>query len=279
MMASPEKRPRLRALRRQVARLERRLQWLERLSHRYSRARMALVLAGLLTALVGSRVLGEGFGWLTAGVGLVAFLLVAACHSRVQRSIRQHRIWLHLKATHVARMMLDWPHIPLPSAAPPEAGHAFATDLNLTGARSLHHLMDTTMSQEGSARLRTWLLSPLIDPGQIRARQDCVRELVPRVRFRDRLALYGALVTQDPYVRWEGEALRRWLERPALPQPLLPWVLLLGGLAGTNIVLGVLYALSLLPALWVVSFAVYVLLYQYKHRELGTLFVEAFQLE
>jgi MutS domain V len=278
-MPAPEKRTRLRALRRHVARLERRLQWLERLSHQYSRARMTLVLAGLLTALVGSRVLGEGFGWLTLGGGLVAFLCVAACHGRVKHSVRQHQIWLRLKATHVARMTLDWSHIPLSSAAPPDAGHAFATDLNLTGARSLHQLMDTTMSQEGSARLRTWLLSPVLDPGQMRTRQDCVRELVPRVTFRDRLALYGALVTQDPHVRWEGEALRRWLERPAPRRALLPWVILLGGLAGMDIVLGVLYALSLLPALWVVSFVVYVVLYQYQHRELGTLFVEAFHLE
>jgi hypothetical protein len=240
---------------------------------------MALVLAGLLTALVGSRVLGEAFGWLTAGGFLVAFLLVARSHDRLKRSIRQHRVWLYLKATHVARMTLDWPHISLSSVAPPDAGHAFATDLNLTGVRSLHHLMDTTMSQEGSARLRAWLLSPVIDPGQVRARQDRVRELVPRVTFRDRLALYGAMVTQDPHMRWEGEVLRHWLERPAPPWALLPWVILLAGLAGTNLVLGVLYALSLLPALWMVSFAVYVVLYQYKHRELGMLFVEAFQLE
>jgi hypothetical protein len=159
---------------------------------------MGLVLAGLLTALVGSRVLGEGFGWLGVGGFLVAFVLVAACHSRVKQSLRQQRIWLRLKATHVARMALDWSHIPPSSAAPPDARHAFATDLNLTGARSLHQLMDTTMSQEGSARLQAWLLSPVIDPERVRARQDCVRELVPLVTFRDRLALYGALVTQDP---------------------------------------------------------------------------------
>jgi hypothetical protein len=278
-MASPEKLARLRALRRHVARLERRLQWLERMSHHYSKARIALVLTGLLTASVVSRVLGDGLGWLSVGVFVFAFILVAAYHGRVQHSIRQQQIWLRLKAMHVARMTQDWLQLPLPPAAPPDAGHAFATDLNLTGARSLHQLMDTTMSQEGSTRLCTWLLSPATDPAQVRARQDRVRELVPLVTFRDRLALYGALVTQEPQARWEGEALRRWLERPAPPKALVPWVILLGGLAGTNIVLGLLYALSLLPALWVASFAVYIVLYQYKHRELGTLFVEAFHLE
>jgi hypothetical protein len=176
-------------------------------------------------------------------------------------------------------MTLDWPRIPLPPAVPPDPEHPFAADLNLIGERSLHQLLDTTMSREGSARLRTWLLSPNLEPTQVRARQDCVRELRPLVTFRDRLALYGALVTRDPHTRWEGEALRRWLEQPAPPQALVPWIILLGGLAGANMVCGILHAFSLLPPLWMVSFVLYVVLYQYKHRELGTLFADAFRLE
>lgn len=278
-MISPEKLARLHALRRHVVRLERRLQRLERISRAYSRGRMALVLAGFLTTLVVSRAFGDGFGGLTIGIFTAIFLLVVACHTRVHTSLRQHRIWLRLKVTHVARMTLDWPRIPLPPAVPSDPEHPFATDLNLIGERSLHQLLDTTISQEGSARLRTWLLSPSPEAMQVRARQDCVRELIPLVTFRDRLALYGALVTRDPHVRWEGEALRRWLERPTPPQVLVPWVILLGGLAGVNIVGGILHALALLPPLWMVSFVLYVVLYQYKHRELGTLFAEAFRLE
>jgi hypothetical protein len=278
-MVSPEKLARLHALRRHVARLERRRQWLNRISRSYSRGRMALVLTGLLTTLVVSRICGDGWGGLTLGVFTAAFLLVVAYHTRVHSSLRRHQIWLRLKTTHVARMTLDWPRIPLPPEAVPAPGHPFAVDLNLTGERSLHQLIDTAMSREGSARLRAWLLAPEPEPAQIRGRQDRVRELVPLVTFRDRLALCGALVTQDPHVRWEGEALRRWLERPTPPQVLVPWVILLGGLAGTTLVFAIFYALSMLPALWVVSFVLYVVLYQYKHKELGMLFVEAFHLE
>jgi hypothetical protein len=70
------------------------------------------------------------------------------------------------------------------------------------------------MSQQGSARLRDWLLHPLTAPEQVCARQALVRELVPLVMFRDRLALQGALVAQEPAARWDGETLRRWLARP-----------------------------------------------------------------
>jgi hypothetical protein len=278
-MVSQVRRTRLHALSRQVARLERRLQWLERLSLRYSRVRMTLVLSGLCTVLVVSRVFGSGMGWLAAGGFLLVFLLVAMYHGRVKDSIRQHQIWRHLKATHMARMTLDWAHIPLPSAVPVAADHPFAADLPLTGERSLHQLMDTAMSQAGSARLRAWLLSPVTDATQVRARQDAVRELVPLVTFRDRIALYGALMTHMPHRQWDGEGLRRWLESPAPARSLAPWVVLLAGLAGMNLLLGLLYAWSLLPAYWVWSFVLYIVLSQYKRKDVGALFAEAFQLE
>lgn len=278
-MVSPSKRVRLQALRRHVARLERRQHWLEGISRRYGQGRMALVLTGLCTVLVVSRMFGTAAGWLTVGGFAAAFWRLASYHSRVQESLRRHHIWRAVKTAHMARMTLDWEQMPAPPAGSLPLEHPFATDLNLLGQRSLYQLLDTTMSQEGSARLRSWLLQPLTAPEQVQARQDCVRELVPLVKFRDRLALYGTLVTQDPRVRWEGEIVRRWITRPTPSQSLLPWVVVLGGLAGLNIVLGVLYALSLLPAYWGISFVIYVLLYQQKHKDVSTLFAEAFRLE
>jgi hypothetical protein len=237
------------------------------------------VLVGLAAIFLGSRLFGDAVGWSIAGVLLAVFFGVAAYHGRVKDSITRHTIWHRIKTARVARMTLDWAHMPRSSVTLPDTSHPFAADLNLIGARSLHQLLDTTMSQEGSARLRTWLLQPTLEPEQVRARQDLVRELVPLVGFRDRLALQSALVARDPQVRWEGEALRHWLARPAPQTAFLPWLLLLGGLAGSTLVLGVLYALGLAPALWIGTFAMYFVLYSYQHKALGTLFIEAFHLE
>jgi hypothetical protein len=234
---------------------------------------------GMVAIFLGSRAFGESIAWLLVGVVITAFSIVAAYHGRVKDSLRRHTIWRHIKTTRAARMTLDWSHIPPPPAGSPDTSHAFANDLNLLGARSLHQLLDTTISQQGSARLRTWLLHPATTPEQVRARQALVRELMPRVMFRDRLTLHGALVAQDPYARWDGEVLRHWLETPALQTAFMPWLLVLGGLAAANIILGVLYALSLLPAFWISSFAVYIVLYYYQHSGLSSLSAEAFRLE
>ena len=270
---------RLHAIRRHIARLERRLQWLDTISHKYSRARSTLVLVGLAAIFLGSRLFGDAVGWSIAGVLLAVFFGVASYHGRVKDSITRYTIWHRIKTARVARMTLDWAHMPRSSDTLPDTSHPFAADLNLIGERSLHQLLDTTMSQEGSARLRTWLLQPALEPAQVRARQDLVRELIPLVGFRDRLALQSALVARDPQVRWEGEALRHWLERPAPQTAFRPWLLLLGGLAGGTIILGVLYALGLAPAFWIGTFALYVVLYSHQHKALGTLFIEAFHLE
>jgi MutS domain V len=270
---------RLHAIRRHIGRLERRRQWLEMISQRYSRARATIVLVGMVAIFLGSRAFGESLAWSLAGVVATAFGVVASYHGRVKDSLRRHTIWLHIKTTHAARMTLDWAHIPPPLALPPDTAHPFANDLNLIGARSVHQLLDTAISRQGSARLRTWLLHPVTAPEQVRARQALVRELMPRVMFRDRLTLHGTLVAQDPYARWDGEALRHWLEGPSVPAAFMPWLLVLGGLAAANITLGILYAMSLLPAFWVSTFAVYIVLYYFQHSRLSSLFVEAFRLE
>jgi hypothetical protein len=278
-MASGVKHTRLGALRRQIARLQRRRQRLEDMSRAYSRGRTGIVLGGILVTLLMNRLFGEAIAWITLGVFAAVFLLVAFYHGRVKDGIIRYTIWLRLKTAHVARMTLDWAQLPLPPVVAPEAEHPFAADLNLTGERSLLRLIDTTRSREGSARLRAWLLHPVTDPVQVRARQDMVRELVPLMMFRDRLALNGDLVVKNPQIRWQGERLRQWLEQPPPRPSLTMWLSVLSILAVANIVLGMLYALGLAPGLWIVSFTVYVMLYYGKHRELSSLFAEAFHLE
>ena len=175
-----------RMLQRHIERLSRRLQALEAISLRYTRGRWGVVLGGLLLTWLSARLWGTGVGWGVLTAVVIAFAVVASYHWRVNTSINRHRIWREIKATHVARMARDWAHIPLAPDRPPEAGHPFATDLNLTGSRSVLHLMDTAMSRGGSDRLRTWLLYPDLTPDHVRQRQDIVRELIPLSMFRDR---------------------------------------------------------------------------------------------
>ncbi|HCQ03529.1 MAG TPA: hypothetical protein DIT99_23825, partial [Candidatus Latescibacteria bacterium] len=76
-------------------------------------------------------------------------------------------------------MKLDWDRLPASPSTLSDDAHPFDTDLGITGSMSLLRLLDTSISQGGSTRLSRWLLNPLIDPDQIRARQTVVQELMP----------------------------------------------------------------------------------------------------
>ena len=103
--------------------------------------------------------------------------------------------------------------------------------------------------------------------------------MVPLAAFRDHLALCGALVARATDTRWADEPVLAWLQRHVAPPSLARWVVLLGLLAATNMVLMSLHALALLPAWWPLSLALYLTLYLYKHGEAHDLFVDAYRLE
>ena len=277
-MNSHARQRRLDALRQQIKRLDSRLLRLDRLSRKYSRLRTALVLVGIGSALAVERILGGHFAWLALAFFAVSFVGVAAWHRRVQGSQARHAVWKRIKSIHVARLTHDWVNIPPPSDAAPDPAHPFGADLNLTGPRSVHHLLDTSSSYGGSARLRSWLLNPLDTPGAVRGRQQIVQELAPLARFRDRLNLQGTLLAGRQHERWSADKVADWLATGPPPR-LTPWVWGLGLLAFANVVLAVLYALGHLPPLWSATLLVYLALYTYKHREAGDLFSDAYQLE
>ena len=141
-MESRLKSTKLHTLRRHLERLERRLQRLEALSQRHTRIRVWIVLLGIATAMLVSRMLGDSAGGITAIIAVSLFVIVALSHGRVKTSISRHKLWHHIKATHVARMALDWTQIPLPQMTPLAAGHPFETDLNLTGTHPLSIVYD-----------------------------------------------------------------------------------------------------------------------------------------
>ena len=277
-MISHASQRRLDALQRQIKRLEGRLQRLDRLSRNFSRLRTTLVLVGICCALAAERFLGGGFAWLTLGMFGAAFTAAAVWHRRLHRSGVRHAAWKRIKAMHVARLTRDWANIPQPPDMTPEPEHPFAADLNLFGPRSVHHLLDTSSSYGGCARLRTWLLNPLDTPDEVRERQQIVGELIPLARFRDRLNLHGILLGGQLQARWSADKIVDWLLEESPPR-LTPWVWSLGLLALANIVLAVLYALGHLPPWWAATLLAYLVLYTYKHREARNLFSDAYQLE
>jgi len=241
-----KKQKRLLLLEREIRCLETRIGALEPRSNRYSWIRVFIFFAGLGLSLVMLIAVAWWLALPLAVITMAAFGIVAYYHGRLDHSIAMHTIWRHIKAAHVARIKLDWEHIPEAySGASPE-GHPFEYDLDITGKRSIHQLLNTAISREGSQLLRDWLLNMTPDLATIRKRQDLVRELTPLTLFRDKLILKSLLASSRVTKELEGKRLLGWLNAQSPVSSARQVRLLLWGASALNILAVLFFVLDLL---------------------------------
>ncbi len=272
------KQARLRALDTQTRRLTRHLDRLQRTSSRYSWLRLAVFVAGLLAAGLALYFSGPWLAGLCFLVASLLFGLAVYAHRQVNRSIRRCQLWIQVKSAHIARATLDWEQIPTTFHHPADASHPFETDLDLVGQRSVHCLLDTAVTYEGSQRLRALLTAPIPDPRQIGRRQRLVRELVPLHLFRDRLAVNAMLAAGTKRV-WRASHLLDWLGQTAGGGSLGRWLLLFSVLAGANALLLLANRLGLLPPWWQITFVVYLGLWFVRARTMESVWASATALQ
>lgn len=288
------KETRLRVLNNQIRRLDRRLEGLGRISDRYSWLRVAVVLLSLAATSLAYYFLGAWPAAVAAALGLLAFGAAVYGHRRVQRAMARHRLWQRNKEAQVARAMLDWDRIPAGATFRPRPEHPFEADLDLVGPRSLHLLLDTAATYEGSRRLRDWLAAEgtgLGAPGldDVKRRQHLVRELAPMHTFRDRLRLNGRAGGRSGeagvlWAGWKAAPLAEWLGPPAPSLRLREssawrWLVLLGALVALNLSLLAGSLAGLLPPLWQLTTVLYLGLWWYRARATAAAWHEVLSLQ
>src|SRR5690349_11290328 len=257
---------RLEQLDRQIARLSRKGEFLNAISRKYWTARRIIFVAGALLALAFCNFAGSTVAWFEAALLALVFSIITIFHTRVRDSITRNALLIEIKQIQIARINLDWERIPPADPSPPVARHPFETDLDITGERSLHRLLDCAVTKEGSERLKSWLLKPQPDAVSMGHRQKLVRELKRHSVFRDKLQLLSAfarLSTGGPArkkngsTHWNSKILVDWIEQSG-SKNLLPTLILLTILAVLNLICVWLWLEELIPRIWPVVFLIYV---------------------
>ena len=261
---------RLATLENRIRRLARRNQKLDSFSRKYWFARRSIFGVGAVVALAVGQISGGKSALVVAALFIFLFVIVAMFHNRVLESIKRTLLMLELHRVQIARIKLDWIHLPPPDQLDPQPNHPFEIDIDVTGERSLHRLLDTAVTKEGSRRLRSWLLSVTPDREVINRRQSLVGELSKLALFREKVQLYAAIASEQDASsyssrmrsiereRWDSSTLIAWLEHATLKGSLKNVVMLLTLIALTNITLFTLSALGLLPYVWPITFLIYV---------------------
>ena len=245
-------------LRDHLTRLDQRIVRLKAVDRRISWLRLGVfILGGVVVWVATSRWGSTGFWWALAGA-VAAFAGAVFLHRRLDGWTSTLRTWREIQASQLARMELDWSHLPPASQPPNPTQMTPDQDLDLIGPRSLHNLLDLSVSRQGSRLLASWLTQPTPDLDQIKMRQALVRELAPMQRFRDRLQLVFKRVSKEAL---EGQKLLDWLNED-IPAKRLNWALPLATVwAIVDIVLFLLYVTGQLPAYWILTLSLYGVFY------------------
>ncbi|MEX2273589.1 MAG: hypothetical protein WD690_19140 [Vicinamibacterales bacterium] len=161
-------------------------------SRRYSRFRLAIVLAALGLLLAGTLGRREISGPMVAAAiaGFAMFGAAVFAHERVETERRRAVARGECAAIALARMARDWENVPEVPLDPtdtesPPLAMARAADLDLDGAASLMSLAGSLTSRAGQRMLRQWLVDPPGSVDRIRARQEAAKALARSADFRE----------------------------------------------------------------------------------------------
>jgi ABC-type multidrug transport system fused ATPase/permease subunit len=258
-----------------ISKLEDRIKYLTRKSEKFSSVRLIVFATGVVLSITGY-IISKEIGWILTILSLIGFGITVHLHNILIQGIRKTFTYKKIKEENLARMNVDWNNIPDPINNNPPSEMSAERDLDLTGKYSLHNLLDTAVSVEGSSLLRKWISGADPDRNVILDRQKIVQELSGLSRFRDRFILKARLVSRKVL---ECQKLVDWLnnsEKVVLPERLL---YITSALIFTYIVLFVLNMLGYLPQLWIMVLVIYFFVYISNQKKISKIVEDSSELE
>lgn len=148
--------------------------------------------------------------WLLPPVAV--FVVLAVLHSRVARRLARTRRAIAFYDRGLDRLADRWHGVGVSGQRYLNHEHAYASDLDIFGDRSLFQLLCGSRTRIGEDMLAAWLSQPA-ETKTVLERQAAVRELRDQTSFREELALLDAEVHEE----LDQNKLRAWVLEPASP--------------------------------------------------------------
>ncbi len=204
-----------------------------RKTKRWGWIRFTVFITGLILLLAAFQGGNSIFAITVAALFIPAFIAVSIMQGKIIAVYERQKDWIAIKKSHIARINLDWSGVPHNSKFEEYGSSYLEADLDLTGERSLHQLIDYSKTKEGGELLRDFLINHPADSDLIRKRQSVIKELNSYSGFREKFLL----------------TLRRASKKEITSAPLLKWVAGIdksNSLSGTLKILIPLYAGNIL---------------------------------
>jgi ABC-type multidrug transport system fused ATPase/permease subunit len=262
-------------LKNEIQRFESRKEYLSGKSKKLSLIRLTLF---LISTVLFFYFFFSGYStalYITVALFFILFGWLTSIHNNIDRGIRKSLKWILIKNLHISRMNLEWEKLPV-SVFNADEHHPYEFDLSMTGDFSLHRVIDTSSTFEGSRILREWLTGYKIALDGVLERQKVIRELVTLRRFRDKLSLYSSLTQKKELA---GTAIKDWINKETEIKSIKRIYLLLLTIIPVNVILFVLYLMNLLPSYFLYVSLVYLAIYWINSRYFKGIFEELLVIE
>ncbi len=276
-MLNPSRASHLSHLENRVNTAKRSLERVKHIEARYPWLRLAGLIAALLFGYLAASLLPIWAAGAIILLLLAGFIALTRAHQRVILAVDRYQALLHLAEDRLGRAQLDWSHLPAHFPIPVSAEHPFNADLMITGARSIHALMDCCISAGGSRQLASWLLETQPELTTAVERQLQVQELLRLPTLRRRLSLAGILLSRGE-TRWDGDALLEWLSRGKNDASLRSTLISLSILALINLILLLCSSFFSFPPYWIATLLFYLGIQAYHFRESSESFGQSLDL-
>jgi hypothetical protein len=229
-----------------VRRWARELARLDRQGARLANLRTVTFLgfAGLLLAVIFEKV--PRLGVVGALACLAGYIALAIVHARVLRNEAKAQVLKSLNERGLARLDGKWRAFPQTGAEFLPDGHLYGADLHVLGQGSLFQRLDETGTKAGERQLAAWLLKAAPDAAAVKARQQALEELAPKLDFRQALITEARLAGKDKadpsrFIAWaEGTSPLDGIRWAYPVAHVLPVFTIGAGLLSANDVIGAL---------------------------------------
>lgn len=258
-MTTPKRQRRLKAHKRAVRRIDTQTERLRRTSRILDWIRWIVLGLSVFSIAAVNHFLGTPVAFTAFVLVFILIWLTVHAQNRLRRGIEKRQRSRMLKTAQIARLSLDWEALPERNISHAKESDYQQLKLSLSGERSLHTLIDTTSSKGGSERLRQLLTNNEENVKQVWRRQRIVQELTTLTGFRNRLALNASAINDSRL--WDLGTTIHWLNW-SIPEKSDRKILFFFCIfSSLNVTLACLNWLSLIPAVWAITFPVYLLLY------------------
>jgi hypothetical protein len=234
---------------------------------RWGWIRFSVFITGIILLFSALYAGNELFMILVLALFIPLFVFVSIIQSRLIATVNRQKKWIEIKKSHIARIKLDWDNIPPSKSFGSKEVSPLEGDLDLTGSRSLHQLIDYSKTGEGSSLLREFFISHPKDAAVVIKRQNIIKELLKLSHFREKFLLAGAL---SPGREINTSEVNDWLIRSERGEEIKKVIKYLFPLCLINLFVISLSIAGIFNALWGITSFVYVSVYFLNQRKIGS---------